>query len=223
MHTHFDIFIEDISGKYIVDILLDKLLPKEGYTYRVHSYRGCGKLPINLSSALEIRTSTLLNNVPRLINGFINTYKNIPNYRSVFIVLTDCDNRQCADFKLQIVNAINSYSLIPFENTIVCIAIEEMEAWLLGDFEAILRAYPNASQREYSTYVQDSICGTWEKLAKIIDEKLYNKKMKDASFYVVGEKKCEWANNITPFMNIRNNSSPSFNYFIRKIISYVSW
>lgn len=75
MHTHFDIFIEDISGKYLIDIFMTKMLVEEGYTYRVHPYKGCGKLPANLSSALEIRTSTLLNNAPRLINGFINTYK----------------------------------------------------------------------------------------------------------------------------------------------------
>ncbi len=218
MHTHFDIFIEDISGKYLVEILLDRLLPQEGYSYRVHSYKGCGKLPANQTSALEIRTSTLLNNVPRLINGFVNTYKNLSDYKAVFVIVTDCDNRVCADFKTQILTTINSYSSISTENIIVSIAIEEMEAWLLGDFQAI----PKASQKEYSTYMQDSICGTWEKLAKVIDDKFYNKKLKDAPFYVVGEKKCEWAINIAPHMNIGSNTSPSFNYFLKKILSYVS-
>lgn len=222
MHTHFDIFTEDISGKHLVDILMDKILPKEGHSFKVHPYRGCGRLPSNLSSALEIRSSTLLNNVPRLIRGFVNTYKNIPNYKAVFVILTDCDNRQCADFRLQILSTINSTAHVPVENMIVCIAIEEMEAWLLGDFEAIMKAYPNASHREYSTYIQDSICGTWEKLAKVIDEKFYNEKLKDAPFYIVGEKKCEWTNKIAPYMNINTNSSPSFNYFIRKIVSCVS-
>lgn len=222
MHTHFDIFIEDISGKHLVDILMAKILPNEGYSYRVHPYRGCGKLPENLSAALEIRAKTLLNNVPRLIKGFVNTYKNIPDYRAVFVILTDNDNRHCADYKAQILSTINSQTLIPVKNTIVCLAIEEMEAWLLGDFEAIMCAYPSANQREYTTYVQDSVCGTWEKLARVIDDKLYNKKLKDAPFYIVGEKKSEWAKNITPHLDINNNLSPSFNYFLRKILRYVN-
>jgi len=221
MHTHFDIFVEDMSGKCLVNKLMKKLLPAEAYTYKVHSYRGCGSLPKNLSNALDIRTKTLLNNVPRLIKGFLNTYKSIPDYRAVFIILTDNDDRNCADFKAQILKAIHGQLLIPTENIIACLAIEEMEAWLLGDLEAILKAYPKANLREHATYVQDSICGTWEKLAQVIDERLF-KKLKDAPYSVVGEKKSEWAANITPHLDINNNMSPSFNYFVKKVLCYVN-
>lgn len=222
MHTHFDIFIEDISGECLTDIVMRKILPKEGFTYTINHYKGCGKLPENQSTALDIRTKTLLNNVPRLIDGFINRYRNLQDYRVVFVIVTDNDNRNCSDFKSQILHSINGQSLIPLEEIIVCLAIEEMEAWLLGDFEAIKSAYPNANRREYSTYVQDSICGTWEKLAKVIDEKFYKRKLMNAAFYIVGEKKSEWASNIAPYFSIDKNLSPSFNYFLRKIMSYVA-
>lgn len=43
-----------------------------------------------------------------------------------------------------------------------CIAIEEMEAWLLGDEKAIEEAYPQAKMPLLRKYVHDSIVGTWE-------------------------------------------------------------
>lgn len=38
MHTHFRIFVEDVSGSKMLDILMKKLIPKEGYTFSVHYY-----------------------------------------------------------------------------------------------------------------------------------------------------------------------------------------
>ena len=43
-------------------------------------------------------------------------------------------------------------------------AIEESEAWLLGDREALIAAYPDINLEILDTYVQDSQCGTWELL-----------------------------------------------------------
>lgn len=40
-----------------------------------------------------------------------------------------------------------------------------MEAWYLGDRNALLRAYPRAKKEVLNRYVQDSICDTWELLA----------------------------------------------------------
>lgn len=45
---------------------------------------------------------------------------------------------------------------------------EEIEAWLLGDRHALLSAYPHAKMHVLNTYVQDSICGTWEVLADAV-------------------------------------------------------
>lgn len=65
MHTHFRIFVEDMSGEKLLDILMQKLIPADGFSYTIHSYRGCGSLPKSLVSATQIRTQTLLNNIPR--------------------------------------------------------------------------------------------------------------------------------------------------------------
>ena len=49
-----------------------------------------------------------------------------------------------------------------------CLAIEEGEAWLLGDIPAIKKAYPQARDAVLNGYGNDSICGTWELLADAV-------------------------------------------------------
>ena len=58
---------------------------------------------------------------------------------------------------------------------VFCIAIKEMEAWLLGDLNAIEAAYPQVRKTYIRSYTQDGICDTWEVLANMIyRDCLYN-------------------------------------------------
>lgn len=101
---------------------------------------------------------------------------------------------------------------------VFCIAVEEMEAWLLGDREALFKAYPEARENKYKEYSQDSICGTWECLADIVYKGGIKKFKKECPTYrEVGKYKSEWAEKIGSYMRIDNNESPSFNYFIREL------
>lgn len=103
-----------------------------------------------------------------------------------------------------------------------CIAVEEMEAWLLGDCEALLKAYPMAKRQLLQKYVQDSIIGTWECLADIVYKGgLQALKRNASSYYEIGQFKCECARNIGNFLDIENNSSQSFNHFIQKLDALV--
>jgi hypothetical protein len=86
------------------------------------------------------------------------------------------------------------------------IAIEEVEAWLLGDQAALKKAYPLAKDSALNTYGQDSICGTWEKMADAI----YpggSAKLRALGYPLIGEAKSEWAKNISPKMDINTNNS----------------
>jgi len=68
------------------------------------------------------------------------------------------------------------------------------------------------------TYQQDSICGTWEKLADIIYKGGIKQMKKDCSSYAeIGKIKCEWAEKIGQYMVLENNKSPSFKYFIQEL------
>jgi hypothetical protein len=102
---------------------------------------------------------------------------------------------------------------------VFCIAVKEMEAWLLGDMSAIENAYPNLRKNIANKYQQDGICDTWEVLADMVYpgglKKL--KKIAGFSYYEVGKAKAEWADMIGALLDIENNQSPSFQYFINQL------
>jgi hypothetical protein len=104
--------------------------------------------------------------------------------------------------------------------TLFCIAVEEIEAWLLGDIPAVLKAYPQAKDEILCSYENDDICGTWEVLADALlpggAEDLKKKRWQTA-----GAKKSEWAKAISPHMDVENNKSTSFCYFRDKLRSLV--
>ncbi len=56
----------------------------------------------------------------------------------------------------------------PEARTQFCLAIEEGEAWLLGDLDAVRTAYPGARKAVLDEDVSDSRCGTWEVLADAV-------------------------------------------------------
>ena len=104
----------------------------------------------------------------------------------------------------------------PVPPTHFCIAIEEGEAWLLGDLNAIKQAYPRAKDAILNSYTNDDICGTWEKLADAV----YNggvSKLTEKGYHSIGAEKAKWAEYITPHMDVMNNHSQSFCYFRNKI------
>ena len=100
----------------------------------------------------------------------------------------------------------------PKPETRFCIAIEEFEAWYLGDVSALKKAYPKTKDAVLDSYQNDSICGTWEKLADAIypgGSHALNKK----GWQAIGSEKSIWAQKIAPHMSIDTNNSPSFCYF----------
>lgn len=99
-----------------------------------------------------------------------------------------------------------------------CIAVEEMESWLLGDITAIQNAYPNARVGILNNYIQDSICGTWEVLANAIYQGGISKFKKDCpTFREIGIHKAIWAENIGGLLNLEANKSPSFQLFTSEL------
>ncbi len=93
--------------------------------------------------------------------------------------------------------------------TLFRLAIEEMEAWYLGDREALLAAYPRAKAEVLRRYQQDSICGTWELLADAIHPG-GSTAIKKAGWPLPGQVKAEWAEKIGPLLEPQRNESPSF-------------
>jgi hypothetical protein len=89
------------------------------------------------------------------------------------------------------------------------LAIEEVEAWYLGDRQALQTAYPRAKTDVLNRYVQDSVCGTWELLADAVHSG-GSEAIRKAGWPLPGQIKYEWAEKIGPLLEPDRNVSPSF-------------
>lgn len=210
---HFEILIEDISGKTALEILVPKIIDIEQHTFRIHSYKGAGRLPKNLQPNSDPKKRILLDQLPRLIQGYGKTLSAVPNYSTALIVVCDLDDRCLSVFRKELLVCADECN--PKPAIYFCIAIEEGEAWYLGDLKAVKKAYPNVNSSVLNTYVNDSVCGTWEKLADAIFPGGSAKLSKLNA--QIGREKSVWAELICPHMNVDENSSPSFCYFRDKL------
>jgi hypothetical protein len=208
--VHLEILVEDLSGKKALEELVPKLL-NAGDTFHIHSYKGIGRIPKNMRDSKDPSLRILLDNLPKLLKGYGRTFEGYPPATPAAVVLVcDLDNKSLVGFLGDLNEILRGCN--PAPNTSFCIAIEEGEAWFLGDIPAIRSAYPNANRQILDDYVQDSICGTWETLANAV----YHggaRALSARGWQAVGAEKFRWAENIAPGMNIDDNKSPSFSFF----------
>lgn len=210
---NFEFLVEDVSGKRMLEVLVPKIIDADIHSFRIHHYKGIGSIPKGLKTAQDASKRVLLNKLPGLLAGYGRTYRNRQN-ENVVIVVCDLDDRNKNDFLDELNDVLNACNPAPHTN--FCLAIEEGEAWLLGDINAIKRAYPKARDNFLNSYRNDSICGTWELLANAIYSG-GSKKLNKLGFAEIGKQKSEWAINICPYMDVNNNKSPSFNEFKRTL------
>lgn len=211
---HFEILVEDQSGEKALSIIIPKIIGAD-HSFRIKSYKGIGRIPKNLNVVTDASNRILLNQLPKLLKGYGKTFAKYPSNQSVaVIVICDLDNKCCKSFRQELLNILNSCN--PKPETRFCIAIEEGEAWFLGDICAIKKAYPKAKDQILSRYLNDSICGTWEYLADAIYHG-GSQSLKKKGWPVVGAEKSKWAIKISPHMNVELNKSPSFCYFKEKL------
>lgn len=211
---HYDIFVEDQSGKKVLDILIPSIINGKD-TFKVRGYKGIGHIPKNLTHSANASTKHLLNQLPRLLRAYGKDYANRPlNRPAAVIVVCDLDNKCLKTFRQELFAVLNACNPKPV--TRFCLAIEEGEAWLLGDIPAIKEAYPHARVNLLNGYRNDSICGTWELLADAL-VKGGSRALSKKGWQAVGREKSNWAIRIAPLMNVENNASPSFCYFREKM------
>jgi hypothetical protein len=207
---HFEILVEDSSGKELLDKIASKILHLED-TFTVISYKGIGRIPTGMKDPKDASKRILLDNIVKLLKGYGKTFSGYGRtYHAAVIIVCDLDDRCLKTFRSELYNIIHSCDPAPTAR--FCIAIEEGEAWLLGDLEAVRSSFPNAKRSVLNTYVNDSICGTWEKLADAIypgGAAALGKK----GWQAIGIEKLKWAREIGPVMNVEANKSASFCYF----------
>ena len=173
---HFQFLIEDRSSGILIEEIMAKIMNQHPeVTYNCKSFRGIGGFT-RKNTVKETRTGKLLNDLATYLRGFNKSLQGCP---AVIVVVADNDTRDTEEFKKQL-QGVATLNLITLDH-VFCIAVEEVEAWLLGDEKALMKAYPAARLSELGSYAQDSICGTWEKLADVVYPGGYKKLKKRLS------------------------------------------
>jgi Domain of unknown function (DUF4276) len=199
---HIEILAEDSSGEKLLGHILPKLI-KTDHSWRVHSYKGIGRIPKNLKSEVDPSKRILLGRLPQILRGYGKT----PSIDAVVVVL-DSDRRNCAEL-LEELNKLATKCHPAPAKIFFRIAIEEMEAWYFGDRAALIAAYPRAKPDVLRRYVQDSVCGTWELFADAVHPG-GSAIVKKAGWPLPGQLKHEWAEKVGPLLDPDRNLSPSF-------------
>ena len=214
---YFQFLVEDRSTEILVKHIMEKFIckyPEKEIYYDSKSFAGIGTLKAS-GNLYERKGGMLLNNLRAYLRGFDRSLSSIPN--AVIVVVLDNDKRDYHEFKGQLEQVAQVSVMLT--DYVFCIAVKEMEAWLLGDEGAILKAYPSARRKYLQNYEQDGICDTWQVLADMVYPKgLKELKKKSGTAYTeIGRAKCEWADKIGCLLDLEHNNSPSFCKFIHEL------
>lgn len=213
---HIEVLVEDSSGKVLLDHLIPKILGPLGepHTWRTISYKGVGRIPKNLNPKADPQKRILLDRLPKILQGYGNSYG-----IDGVVVLVDSDKRDCKKFLKELSDLVNKCQRRP--RTLLRLAIEEIEAWYFGDRETLLHVYPRARRRVLESYIQDSVCGTWEVLADAVHLG-GSEAIRKVGWPQSGQVKYEWAEAIGPQMDVDRNVSPSFGKFRDGLRTFVN-
>ena len=178
MIEQFVFMTEEASMETFLNITLKKLLPQHIKPLIIPHE---GKQDLEKSIPIKLRA-----------------WKNNNQTNYNFVIIRDKDSGDCVKIKDNLKKICRK--------AIVIIAIHELEAWFLGDLQAIERAYeiPSLGKKQ-----NNRIYRTPDKLANA-SEQLF--KISKNSSKVARAKK------IAVEMDFKNNLSASFNYFIKKIV-----
>ena len=161
--SHIEFHVEEPSMEAFLAAWLPRFLPAD-CSFEIHPYRGKG---------------ALLRKIGDRLRGYAAWMP--AEYRIVVIV--DRDRDDCGELKSRLEDICGSAGLRskrsggPDWQVATRIAIEELEAWYFGDWQAVRQAYPRVSpnipgQARYQN--PDAIAGgTWEAFERVLQKHGY--------------------------------------------------
>ena len=192
--AHIEVLVEEPSAEAALRILMPRMVGNIPFV--IHPYT-C--------------KTEMLNRLPDRLRGYA---KWIPDDRRI-VVLVDRDDDDCMKLKEHL-ELISAEAGLPTRSgrrrsrfiVVNRLAIEELEAWFFGDWEAVRQAYPrvNVHVPSKSGYRNpDTIQGgTWE---------AFERCLKNAGYFRTGLRKIEAARAVASHMDPARNASPSFRAF----------
>ena len=204
MAVHVELLVEELSMEAFLRALLPRLLPQDR-TFEVHAFQG---------------KSDLLGKLADRLRGYARWLPE--DWRIVVVV--DRDDDDCLQLKRRLEDIARQADLrtrtsaggAPWQ-LVNRIAIEELEAWYFGDWEAVRTAYPRIpssipNQQKYRD--PDHIAGgTWEAFERVMQQRGYFKE---------GLRKIEAARALGGLIDAQRSRSPSFRHFQQAVLEAVS-
>lgn len=202
MAQHLEVLVEEPSMESALRMIIPKLIGDATFEVYPHQCK-----------------SDLLNNLPNRLRGYATWLP--ADWR--IIVVVDRDRDDCAQLKGRLETAAAGAGMSTRAaagnpiHVVNRLAIEELEAWFFGDWEAVKAAYPKvpATIPEKQGYRDpDAIQGgTWEALEKVL---------KRHGYFQTGLRKIEAAKAIAQHMVPERNRSKSFQVFRDAIFEAVN-
>ncbi len=197
---HLELLVEEPSMEAFLRELLPRMLPAE-CTFKIHPFQGKPDLLDKLQNRLRAYAKWLPD-----------------NYR--IFVIVDRDNDNCEQLKQKLENIASRTQLLTRSQArsrlwqlVNRIAIEELEAWYFGDWQAVRNAYPRVSKKipNQARYRHpDAIRGgTWEAFERIL---------KRHGYFKTGLRKTEAARDVGIHIDANRSRSHSFVKFREAII-----
>lgn len=184
-----EFLLEEESMKNVLEILLPKILPD---SYKLNE--NCFLRPHNGKSDLK-------NSIPKKVKVFSDFHE-----PTKLVILHDQDSNDCKTLKRDLIGLCKENGDCPVLIRIPC---REMEAWYLGDMDAMEQAYPRFNAklfRNKEKFRNPDLCQASSELKKIIPT--FQKGIA--------------AKAIPKYMTIENNASESFNQFVSGLIKFLT-
>lgn len=182
---HVEIYVEEPSAKAALDVLVPRIIGKE-HSFKVHNFRN---------------KQELLREIPKRLRAYASWMPD--DWR--IAVLVDEDRQDCRGLKARLDQAATDAGIN--ERVLSRVAVEELEAWFFGDFNALSAVYPRLPAtlpRRAGFRDPDAIAGgTWEALERVLRR----------AGYRAGLIKTENAAKVAARMNPDGNTSHSFRVF----------
>jgi hypothetical protein len=192
--AHLEIFVEEPSMEAALQSIVPKIIGDLSFAIYPHQGKG-----------------DLLKNLPARLKGYAAWLPE--DYRIVVVV--DRDDDDCAELKEQLEKIASDARLITrtqakgqVYQVVNRLAIEELEAWYFGDWQAVQAAYPGVNSnvpQKAGFRDSDAITGgTWEAFERVL---------RKARYFRGGLAKIQAARDVARHMDPNRNRSKSFRVF----------
>lgn len=193
--------VEGPAEVTFLEALLPRLLP--AHSFQVYPHQGRGRLSTDPNKEPAPTQRGLFDNLATTLRVWGRHFD--PAVDRV-VVLADVDEDDCAELLGRLESLHKKIN--PRPRTIFRLAIEETEAWYLGDAAAVRKAFPEASRNKLAAWKPDRVGRTWELFQEIIGAQ--------------SEDKPGWGEAMGAVLAVdepleRKNRSPSFRKFCRRV------